>query len=258
MFRRVAKQLKTLQVTSDLHLEFVNDINLSTYLTPSAPALAIMGDLGWPTKPNYKTFLKQASEAFDYVFYVAGNHEYYCQLPMHEVVDNIKTIVSEFDNVYFLNNDGVYFDNVKILGTTLWTKIPNHLVLTNISNDFNHIKIKHDDVIVPITYHDINHLYCQSVDYIVKQTRKEENIVVMTHHLPSFKMIAPRYKSYKHQYLFASNLDDMINNHHIKWWLCGHTHEPVRVSIGDCTCLTNPYGYHNKYQVYNKEYVIKL
>jgi len=255
MFRRLIKPFKTLQITSDLHLEFVNDVSLSTYLTPSAPALAILGDLGWPTKPNFKQFLKQASHAYEYVFYVAGNHEYYCGLPMHDVNDQINTTVSEFDNVYYLNNDGIIIQNhITLLGTTLWTKIP-HMKLNNVSNDFNYIKIKHD-TIVPITSHDINLLHNQSIDFIAKHTKNQKTIV-LSHHLPSHQLIAPRYKYYKHPYLFASHLDDLIKNHAIQWWCCGHTHATMQVMIGDCHCVTNPYGYRQQ-QNYNKEFVIKL
>jgi hypothetical protein len=60
-----------IQVTSDLHLEmYHNTINYTKWLTPSAPYLAIVGDLGYPSNPNFKEFLHQTSKVYDQVFFV--------------------------------------------------------------------------------------------------------------------------------------------------------------------------------------------
>jgi predicted phosphodiesterase len=255
MFRKLSKRLETIQITSDLHLEYhQHPVNISTFLTPKSPNLAILGDLGYPTLPNFKDFLKQVSKSYDHVFYVSGNHEYYNDKPMDEVKLMIHDVVSEFNNIYFLDNDAVYCDNVKILGTTLWTKIlPT--IKNNISNDHYHIKVKKDDQIVPLSFKDVNDMYYHNVKFLETNINNDYTLV-LTHHLPSYQLITPRYKHFKHQYLFASSLDYLVRKADI--WCSGHTHEPIQLKIGDCLCAVNPYGYHDKYQLYNKELVIKI
>lgn len=70
-----------LQYVSDIHLETHNNNTstelFKTILKPSAPYLALCGDIGYPGAPLYESFLKYCSDNFEHVFYVAGNHEYY-------------------------------------------------------------------------------------------------------------------------------------------------------------------------------------
>jgi ankyrin repeat protein len=76
-FDSLPKENFTIQVASDLHLEFYKEEkDLSNLIIPSAPYLALLGDIGLPIKrPNYKQFLLDMSEKFEIVFVLAGNHE---------------------------------------------------------------------------------------------------------------------------------------------------------------------------------------
>lgn len=72
------------QIASDLHLEFLSslpqadqDAKLSAMIVPSAPVLALLGDIGIPTHPIYRRFLLQQAERFEAVLVIAGNHEFY-------------------------------------------------------------------------------------------------------------------------------------------------------------------------------------
>lgn len=66
----------TLQYASDLHLEMLKTIP-DNLIVPSAPYLALLGDIASPFKPHYYNFLAQMSQQFRMVFIIAGNHEYY-------------------------------------------------------------------------------------------------------------------------------------------------------------------------------------
>lgn len=70
----------SLQIASDLHLEHGG--RPSERIRPSAPVLALLGDVGSPgyspeCAEEYGDFLMQQSANFDKVFVLAGNHEYY-------------------------------------------------------------------------------------------------------------------------------------------------------------------------------------
>jgi hypothetical protein len=74
------------QIASDLHLEFIRvgcgaEFDLDAVVTPAAPILALLGDIGIPTHPGYKRFLLHQAERFDAVLVLTGNHEFYDSKP---------------------------------------------------------------------------------------------------------------------------------------------------------------------------------
>jgi Icc-related predicted phosphoesterase len=68
--------------------------------------------------------------------------------------------------------------------------------------------------------------------------------VVVTHHLPTEKSVAKKYKGDRCNPAFASNLDEFILQHPaINFWVHGHTHDSVDVMVGATRVLCNPGGY---------------
>ena len=70
------------QIASDLHLEFHRagcgaELDMDAIVTPTAPILALLGDIGIPTHPLYRTFLLHQAERFAAVLVLTGNHEFY-------------------------------------------------------------------------------------------------------------------------------------------------------------------------------------
>lgn len=68
-----------IQIMSDLHLEtprFLPMYNTFT-ITPHAPHLALLGDIGNAHDPRLYAFLETQLRQFEIVFYVLGNHEPY-------------------------------------------------------------------------------------------------------------------------------------------------------------------------------------
>lgn len=89
-----ASSLFRIQLASDLHTEFfqpdfgdgssktaaaIRAAILRRLVQPSAPFLALVGDIGAPfsEESNLLEVLKVASSSFKHVFLVLGNHEYY-------------------------------------------------------------------------------------------------------------------------------------------------------------------------------------
>ena len=66
--------------------------------------------------------------------------------------------------------------------------------------------------------------------------------VVITHHLPSPKAIAPHFKNLPNGE-FASDLDFLINDAKPALWVFGHSHTRTFVTV-NCTALVgHPLGY---------------
>ncbi len=259
-----------IQYISDCHLEFYgDDIDVENFVTPCAPYLAIIGDLGYPGEKNFYNFLLQCSKLYEKVFYVSGNHEYYtCKnmdLPtMDELETTIDNICKSIPNVYRLNNSEYSLsDDVVIFGMTLWSYISESKksIVKNSISDYKYIFCRESHYKTNITTTMTTKLHNESLVWLDEKLQANQNkqVIILTHHLPSFKMIDAKYKNSPANDAFASDLDYIMEeNDNIKYWLCGHTHSSVTVKINNCECLTNPCGYNGENVEYSKEKYICL
>lgn len=126
----------SLQVASDLHTEFLDDVLdnttggpaavIGSLLKPSAPFCVLAGDNGsviGPDLPRFFTLLSRASASFQHVFVIAGNHEFYnsfreplldddfdwrapSTLHAGQVISRLRTLCRSFANVTYLDRHG--------------------------------------------------------------------------------------------------------------------------------------------------------
>lgn len=249
------------QFISDLHLEFLKPklVHIKKFLIPSAPNLLILGDLVPPTHPNFKLFFDYYSPLFEHIYYVSGNHEYYSKKTYFEIEDCLKNECSKYPNVHYLNNQSILLenDNIVILGTTLWSNTLNNKYIKYDMNDYYKIYEKENK---NVTTKFTTNLHLQAVEWLNSELElhRDKTILVLTHHLPSFKMIHEKYKDSQINDGFASHLDDIMNTHsNIKYWLCGHTHSAIHIRINQTECITNPCGYPGE-TTYNKKAIIEI
>lgn len=272
-----------IQYCSDLHLEFYDKnnkgrIHMLEFIKPSAPFLALCGDIGNPSRPAYKSFLKQCSEAFERVFVIPGNHEYYnfdqpkgVLYTMDEKNQQMEEICGSFSNVVWLQEKSVELvKGVRICGATLWTDVERNqeLEARNTMNDYNTIRMTgrgtyEEETVGPTNVNDrvggekkkktlawtpadmrIEHRKQKGMlrYFINEAAAAGDSIIVLTHHLPSFSWIHEDYKESKLNYCYASAMDTMIRAPVIAW-LCGHTHRPKEALIQGVYCGINPRGY---------------
>jgi predicted MPP superfamily phosphohydrolase len=255
----------SMQIISDVHLEFLDKdqkIQIETYLQPCASYLLILGDLGYPYLDSYREFLEQVSKLYKKVFVVSGNHEYYtCKTKQFYIMDDINDMIinicKKLKNVYFLNNDEyILNDRVVLLGTTLWSAIPEDKkeTIRFYMNDYAYIyKIKNNEK-MNVTPNDTVKLFDQNITWLKEKLEqyRDKEIVILTHHLPSFKLVHEKYKDNEMNYAFASHLDYIMERYgNIKYWLCGHTHFSMEAKINKTVCMTNPTGYNNENKSYD-------
>src|SRR4051812_31006994 len=70
----VALRMPLFQIISDVHLEFPLRAAAPPVLPVLAPAIALLGDIGYPKDPAYCAFVREQAAKFEKVFIVAGNH----------------------------------------------------------------------------------------------------------------------------------------------------------------------------------------
>ena len=231
------------QVISDIHLEFIKEGMPD--IQADAPYLVIAGDLGYPNQASFWNFLSDASSKYQLVFIVLGNHEYYCaefgfvprfvreQIAKHGLLNVILLDNTTFD----LWVDGL---PVRVIGSTLWSRI-----LSNIEKTYAKIRVKTDrryitfDRICNTVHEQCAAWIDAELDRCVEDGRYA---IVVTHYLPSYKLIHPEYLSYDGQDYFASHLDHLLRPP-VLCWFFGHTHARGKVVINDIPCLAGAVGY---------------
>jgi len=119
--------MTSIQIASDLHIEFKNDDipDPLYYITPSADILILAGDIGSLYKiDQLKGFLEKLCPLFATVIYVPGNHEYYTvqnyeHLSMNKLLNRLYDIEKDIKNLYVLNQSSIVIDDICITGCTL-------------------------------------------------------------------------------------------------------------------------------------------
>jgi hypothetical protein len=145
------------------------------------------------------------------VIYVPGNHEFYG----YDIDLTAELEAAAPENITVLSDDVLVLDGVRFLGSTLWTDFKLHGEgeawlarerARRSMNDFVRIRngghrFRPEDSVV---------LHEASRTWLVRQLEQpfDGPTVVITHHLPALKSIAPRYASDPLNPAFASRLEN--------------------------------------------------
>lgn len=234
-----------------------------------ADILVLAGDIDNGTDGVPK--ILDISDRYESVFYVLGNHEYYGQdvNTLREDIrkgfenSNVTVLIDRLDNLK--RNAGTNEEQIlTIAGTTLWTDFFEEDIKEMQSarmflRDFNGeagIMIGGEKYTVEDSVSSHN----ESVE-LLKWFQEAESManhlkLVVTHHLPSAKLIDPKFANSAINGSFASKKDDLFKG--INLWMCGHTHESFDEVINDCRVVINPRGYPHEENGFNPELVIEI
>jgi len=230
-----------LLVLSDLHLEFAPIFIPDT----DADVVILAGDI------NLKTHgLEWAMMTFPDkpVIAIMGNHEYYGE-KYPSLVTKGKQLV-EGTNVHLLENDYLEIDGVSFFGCTLWTdlklfgdpRLAGYFCQQEMS-DFKKIRVEPGySKLNPIS---MTAIHNRSLDWLndkLSCSTTKQNVVV-THHAPSARSIAPTLSDELTSAAYASHLDAMIECQRIDLWVHGHVHNSCNYSVGNTRVVCNPRGY---------------
>lgn len=269
-----------LQLISDIHLEFYKAYPLIKKVN-GCDTLALLGDIGYPHQPNYEKFLTYVSKKFHNVILLAGNHEYYNP---HTTYDNVNTQIINVVNrinskieklghhIYFLNNNSIILNGVRIIGTTLWSNVPSerHTYIQNNMNDYQLIKKKINIFKggmstkgkVCINVLDTNMFHNNAIKFITNELIKDKKTktIILTHHAPLTKgTIDPNRYSLTDEICsaYCTDLRHFMKKPVVAWCY-GHTHYPVQLKYRNVDIISNPHGYRDNKVGYNEDFVLKI
>ena len=232
------------QYASDLHLEFIE--NKSFLKANPLPAvgdiLLLAGDIvPFAVMDQHKDFFSYLSDNFSATYWIPGNHEYYgFDLATKCGIINEKIR----SNVSLVNNISVMQDDVKLIFSTLWSKISPayEYQIERSMSDFHVIKYGK----FRFSAQRYNELHAQSLAFLQQELANQTatKSVVVTHHVPTFQNYPEKYKGSVLKDAFAVELFDLIEATSPDYWIYGHTHgNTPDFEIGKTRLLTNQLGY---------------
>lgn len=265
----------SIQVFSDTHteciptekyLQYKTDKNTdrlwSEFVNINSDIVALVGDIGNPVLETYWSFVEYISLRCKIVLLVTGNHEYWgSDIETTDLL--IRSKVTQYPNVRFLQRNFTIIDDTVFLGCTLWSYIPPvfSTAIEGWSGEFKFIK-RCDKAAT------FNSWHLKDLEWIINsinQFRKEGfQIVVLTHYTPSLELNFNKFFGVDAA-AFAFSSDLSILYPHIKAWAYGHTHldnsdkHQYNLDGFDTVFISNQRGYPNKIKkIYNPSFSVGL
>ena len=164
-----------IQYCSDLHLEFQeNSLFLEKYpIVPMADILILAGDITYLRQDFYKhSFFDYISENWKQIYWVPGNHEFYCGIDVNSY--NFSEPIKIRENVYLVNNYSVEIDNIQFIFTCLWSEIEqkHEKIIESIVADFECIIIDGKKLCSKT----FNKLHKKSLNYLKNELKQQTHL----------------------------------------------------------------------------------
>lgn len=238
-------------VLSDLHVEF-QDFEPPTALR-AADVVVLAGDIH-----NGVAALRWARARFpdQRIVQVAGNHEFFGSC-WQVLIDGMRREAHALE-IDFLENAATVIDGVQFLGATLWTDFelfsgpgrPLRLDAAAAKDRMQRRMVEYrlvrwQDGLQErqLTPDDTLQLHLSSRSWLEQRLAQPfaGPRVVITHHLPSWRSVAPSFLQAATNVAFASDLDSLFGS--MALWIHGHTHYSFDYRDGASRIVANPRGY---------------
>ena len=228
-----------IQLMSDLHFEFHDDRGrawISDLEVCDVDVLILAGDIAEVRDGHLAEVLGLFLEKFKKVIFVPGNHEYYGST-IQEAGRTFESLNGQFEHLHILRRELVNIEGQRFVGASLWfteRSDEEHAVLENRLNDFHKIGGGFRKWVYQEAKRDSEFLLANV----------QEGDVVITHHIPSARGVAPKWQAVIDGFgrFFVHALPEEVIQKS-KLWCHGHGHDSVQTQIGTHTLAANPFGY---------------
>ena len=254
-----------LQILSDLHLEFHKGLQLD--LADGIDALIVAGDICAGTEKGLRYLREQAGPDLA-IIALAGNHEFYGRHWQAERA--VARVHAAKHRVIWLDDDTVEFAGVRFVGATLWTDYEAYgadkraaamEMSGRIMSDHRLISARDGDgPAISFSPSRARAAHAVSRDFLAAQLARPfaGSTVVITHHGPHLKSIAPKFRDTLLTAAFISDLSGLIETRQPALWIHGHTHVSFDYAVGDTRVICNPHGYPGENRRFNPRLVVEV
>lgn len=237
---------------SDLHLEFGYPFDVPKLKEDKDTVLILAGDIA--QSDDVLDYVRGVADRFLAVIAVFGNHEYYGGIYPDELMKAKKAFIdAPEDNIFLLENEYVEFDNICIMGGTLWSDTRSCTVAHGL-NDYHQIgiQIPEDEYRSStvkyrrIRTEDTSKAFDVTTKFL-EETLKNFSMkpcVVVSHHAPSERSTHPRFYNDPMNPCFFTDLEGLMFRYkNLKLWIHGHMHNDSDYCVEGTRVVANPRGY---------------
>ena len=230
-----------LHILSDLHCEFED----YQYIETDSDVVILAGDTNLKDKGVVWALDSIKNKP---VVYILGNHEYYGSA-YPKLLNSLKEKCNG-TNIELLENGVFSYENVNILGCTLWTNFELFgdprvygYECQQVMTDYKKIRVS--PKFSKLRSMDVASIHRRSVKWLASelQIRPGQKNVVVTHHAPSPNSLPETRKHESTSAAYASNLKGLIGEHNPLLWIHGHIHTNSDYNVETCRVICNPRGY---------------
>lgn len=243
------------QYVSNIHLEKYDlstlQQSIKTILVPNAPYLIIAGNLTtYGCISRLDTFFDYYSLFYDKIIYILGECEYYdSNLGLDKTPSFYREYIrrynwrKHFKKILFLDQELTIFNNIHIIGLTLWSNITNR-EMEDFIEYFKHIKNRDS----PITHENVSDTHIKSVLWLnntLKEIKPDLPVLIISYHIPSYNLVDKRLVELGNILLseVSSNLDNVIRKYsNIINWIMGHEVALDNEILSGTLFLSNTYN----------------
>jgi len=236
-----------LQIISDFHAEFYRNNELEDALKRIpivGDTIALCGDICSSERfdeifPKIVDYFKSVQ-----VVMIPGNHEYYGWVKSEDLYHSIRKF--ESDKFRILQNEVVVINGQRFVGSTMIFFHSGIIYPEDyLWSDFMFIRDLHSW---------INLEHTKSIQFLKDNIQK--NDVVLTHYIPHYKGIHPKWiGNPNNKYFFTHAAHNIAETCEAKLWAHGHTHCSMDYVINNTRFICNPVGYPHEY---NKDFIKDL
>lgn len=245
-------------LVSDLHIKQSQSSVEGLVSSIPRDLLIVLGDFGKSYNiEKFTGFIKYHLQFSDIIF-VLGNHEYFAP-SFSEVSTIYRTLFSNINDnssntVHLLQNDSLMCDGIRFIGTVLWSN-PD----LGIPEVVEGITLR--ATMYGLSVYDFIALHHTHVRYLEQQLSIDTPTVVLTHHAPSMRSIAPQFIQSSTNSIYATNLEHLMHAHTAPaYWFHGHIHIHQQYQCGNTTVISNPRGYNTIEQRtgYHTDFIVNI
>lgn len=229
-----------IQLMSDLHFEYHSDGGrawINNLDSSNVDVLILAGDIAEVKGQALSRVLNQICDLYPQIVFVPGNHEYYGSTieEAHQAFDRL----NDKSNLHVLRGDTVVIADQRFIGATLWftqRDDPTQAMWQQRLNDFHKIGGDFESWVYEQAKIDAQYLHNQI----------NVGDIVVTHHIPSPRGVAPRWQSSIEDFgrFFVHKLPEYLVKKS-KVWCHGHGHDSVQSTDHNHLLIANPFGYLN-------------
>jgi len=260
-------------IVSDIHVEFSGLKVLEDMEFPEHDILVVAGDLCPISDGRWEPAVSILNQKSKNCIYVFGNHEYYgnnlkdCQNLLQSLEPEL---TKRYPNVTLVYQPYKTIGN--ILAGTMWFPYDEEIAKTFFIPGCHPYqeKISTVDKFKP-RWSDFDCIFRSTPELFDKENAafKDElwetiPEIVITHHMPTYKNIVPKWAGSLGNRFFVGEKDEDIESLLIsrdkgpKLWIYGHGHDCNNITIGKTETVANPMGYPWAIPPYWKPIVVEV